>query len=91
MCIKRFFPRQCCYHERKAQNRKVSYPSSLLILMETTYKICLGTQPPLLVLVEKSLEDVTSCHSLASLNLEWLVQNVVIHLRHISAVKRRLI
>lgn len=58
--------------------------------MEATYKVCLGTQPPLLVLVEKSLEDVTSCHSLASLDLEWLVQNVVIHLRHIPAVKRRL-
>jgi len=87
----RLSPRQCCCLERKAQNRKVSYPPSLLMLMEATYKVCLGTQPPLLVLVEKSLEDVTSCHSLASLNLEWLVQNVVIHLRHIPAVKRRLI
>lgn len=75
----------------KAHRRKPSYPSSLLIIREATYKVCFGTQPPLLVLVEKSMEDITGCHSLASLDLELLVENVVIHLRHIPAIKGRLI
>lgn len=37
------------------------------------------------------MEDITGCYSLASLDLELLVENVVIHLRHIPAIKGRLI
>lgn len=45
-----------------------------------TYKVCLGAQPLLLVLVEQALQEVTGGHCPASRDLEWLVQNILIHL-----------
>lgn len=56
-----------------------------------TYKIGLGSQPLLLIFMKKPLQDVTGCHGLGSLNLKWLVQNIIIHLRNIPAIKWRLI
>lgn len=87
------FPKAVLLPQKKKnkKHRRASYPSSLLVIREATYKVCFGTQPPLLVLMEKSMEDITGCHSLASLDLELLVENVVIHLRHIPAIKGRLI
>lgn len=58
---------------------------------QVTYKVCFGAQPLPLVLVEKSLQEVAGGHRPAPRDLERLVQNVLIHLGHISAVEGRLV
>lgn len=56
-------------------------------LWQVTYKVSFGAQPLPLVLVEKALQEVTGSHRPAHRDLQWLVQNVLIHLGYVSAVE----
>ena len=54
---------------------------------QVTYKVCFGAQPLPLVLVEKGLKEVTGSHRPAPRDLQWLVQNVLVHLGYVLAVE----
>lgn len=58
-----------------------------MICCQVTYKVCFGAQPLSLVLVEKALQKVAGSHCPAPRDLQWLVQNILIHLGHILAVE----
>lgn len=55
-----------------------------------THKVILGTQPLRPVLLQKALQDVSCRIRNIWFQLEGLVQNVVVHLSCVSAVKWRL-
>lgn len=62
-----------------------------MLRRQVTYKVCFGAQPLPLVLVEKGLQEVAGGHGPAPRDLQWLVQNVLIHLGYVSAVEGRLV
>lgn len=55
-----------------------------------THKVILGTQPLCPVLLQEAFQDVSCRVCNIWLQLEGLVQNVVVHLSCVSAIKGRL-
>lgn len=57
---------------------------------DVTHKVILGAQPLCPVFLQEALQEVSGGIGDIWLQLERLVQNVIIHLSCIAAVKRRL-
>jgi len=75
---------------KKGSGDLVCFPDSPGEQERGTHKVVLGAQPLRPVLLQEALQEVSGRIGNIWLQLEGLVQNVVIHLSCVSAVKRRL-